>query len=380
MKILMDELRLIFTDKRLYIIMVGGPFLYVVLFGLVYVGGRVKEAPIMVVDRDRSSISRDIISLLDASDSLEVAYSANTTDEFRDYSTRGEAAACVEFPQGFGRDIKSGKPGNILVLVDGNNTLTANVVYRAIRTAAGTYRVGVRMKSLMAAGVPKSAVSSSANPIGAEYRPMYNAGSNYNVFILLGLLSIALQQVTMMAAAISAGLNSEYKNCADNYDNVIHIFGCRTLAHALIMVPLSLLAIALPFAVFSVPFRGSVGQVFAVSSLFVVIQVLTGFGVAGFFRNALESVRFLLCVSVPVFLLSGFTWPQSAMPEWLKPISNALPLTHFAEFLRRAAIVGTDAGVLGERIGVLLIWLPVAAVFGYWGIYMSSRPARKVSA
>ncbi len=58
------ELRRIFTDKRIFITMLGGPLLYGFLFGGVYSAGRICHVPIVIVDQDHSALSRDLTGAL----------------------------------------------------------------------------------------------------------------------------------------------------------------------------------------------------------------------------------------------------------------------------------------------------------------------------
>lgn len=371
LKVMLRELKTIFSDQRVAMIMLLGPFFYGLIFGSVYWYGRVSEVPIMVIDQDHSQISRDLALAVDASDSLKISGYGNSTQDFVEAVKRNDAYVCMYIPSNFERDLKKGHQGKVVVMVDGSNTLTANVAYRSMRAVLATYRVGAREKQLMATGIPKSAVYSNAMPIQAEIRPLFNPAYNYSTFLLMGLTCIALQQVTMLGAAIALGLESDRRkrrSLIDISSSPLLILLGKLAAHLLVIVPLSLIAMCLPFSLFGTSFHGSWSLVLGMTAVFIILQVLSGFGVAGFCRTSLLSTQVLLVISVPMFILTGFTWPAMAMPVWVQKIGLVLPLTHYADLVRKVSLMGATTDMLTTQMTAIVTWMPIAAIWAYWGV------------
>jgi len=371
LSILLRELKTIFSDARVWLIMLLGPFFYGLLFGVVYWNGRVREVPTIIIDQDHSRLSRDLASAINASDSLRVIGYGSSVSDFQEAVKRGRAYTCVYIPSNFQRDLKKGHQARVAVLIDGSNTIIGNVGFRALRSVFATYRLAVREKKLMATGIPKSVVQDNAMPVIAEIRPVFNPAYNYSTFLLMGLTCIALQQVTMLGAAISLGLESDCRkrrSLVHISRSPIRVLLGKLTAHALIMIPLALIAIRVPFSEFGTSFHGSWPLVLWVTALFVTVQVLAGFGIAGLCRTSLLSAQVLLVISVPVFILSGFTWPAMAMPTWLQKISLLLPITHFADVVRKVSLMAAPADMLKRQITAIAVWLPISAVWAYWGV------------
>lgn len=371
MSITRRELRTIFTDMRVALIMLLGPFFYGLLFGAVYWNGRVREVPTIVIDQDHSQLSRDLAQAVNASDSLKTIGYGKSTQDFAEAARRGEASIGLYIPSHFQRDLKKGHQGEVVVMVDGSNTLIANVGYRAIRTVLATYRVGARQTRLMATGVPRRAVSRQALPVQAEIVALFNPAVNYSTFLLMGLTCIALQQVTMLGAAIALGLDSDPRKrqslLAISRSPLLVLLG-RLTAHLLVMIPLSLIAIYLPFSVFGTSFHGSWLLVLGMTAIFIGVNVLSGFGVAGVCRAPLLATQVLLAVSVPIFILTGFTWPAMAMPVWVQRLGQLLPLTYYADLVRKVSLMGASAEMLKTQITAIIVWVPIAAIWGYWAV------------
>jgi len=316
------ELRRILTDKRIAATMLVGPFLYGFLFGGVYSAGRIRHVPIVIVDQDHSALSRDLA-------------------------------------------------GALTVILDGSNILIGNMTSRTIAGTISAYRVGARARRLMASGVSRAQAMPAALPIQPVIRPLYNPASHYGFFILVGLVCVALQQVTRMGTAIALNLEAE----AGNRGTLPGVGGtpgailmAKAAATAVIVLPLAFIAIRLPFDLFGGPFRGSWAAAYALLTVFMVMQILIGYGIAGLCRSGIVSLHLLLYASVPLFTLTGFTWPAYAMPSWLQAVSWVIPLTHFVEIMRRMALTNVGFGTLWPHVAVLLAWVPAAALWAYWAV------------
>jgi ABC-2 type transport system permease protein len=367
------ELRRVFTDRRIVLTMLVGPFLYGLLFGGVYMAGRIRHVPIVIVDQDNSALSRDLTAALLSSENLSLAFYADSTDAFYRAARRDQAYACVVIPENFQRDVVRGAEGKVSLILDGSNILTGNMTSRTISGTIAFYRVGARARRLIASGSPRPEADATALPIRPVIRPLNNPTSNYGFFVLVGLVLIAIQQVTRMGTAISLNLESEESAKGSDSINTIGggnglILSAKLAATAVMVLPVACIAIQIPFALFGGPFRGSWTLAYSLLIAFVLMQILIGYGIAGVFRSALASLQFLLFISVPLFMLTGFTWPAYVMPRWLQTISWLIPLTHLLDIFRKMALMGAGFRTLWPHFAIVAAWLPLSALWAYWSL------------
>jgi len=363
------ELKRIFTDKRIYITLLGGPLLYGLLFGCVYSAGRIRAVPVVVVDQDHSALSRDLTSAVLAGENLSLAFYAGSVDEFMAAVKRDQAYACIVIPENFQRDVVRGRAGRVTVVLDGSNVLIGNVAMRAISTTLAAYRTGARSRRLLASGMPRAAAEAAAMPIQPVIRPLYNPTSHYGFFVLVGLVMVAVQQVTRMGTSIALSLEREPRNAGELRrigGKTWQVLSAKVTATAVAVLPVSLIAVRLPFDLFGSPFRGSWLLAIALLVVFVLMQIMIGYLFAGLCRSALASLHVLLFASVPMFLLAGFTWPSYAMPQWVQALSWIIPLTHMLDMMRRMALMGAGISALWPHIAVLAAWFPLAGIGSYW--------------
>jgi ABC-2 type transport system permease protein len=346
--------------------MIGGPIVYILLFGGVYLAGRVRQAPIMLVDQDHSAMSRSLTQMIKASDSLSIQSESQNVEDFDNENRTGRLWACIVIPAHFERDIENGKQTQTLVLVDGSNVLNGNVIIKACRTIMATFRAGIRSKTLEAHGAPSRLALGEALPIQAEMRPIFNPSYNYATFMLLGLACIALQQCSMMAATVSLGMEDPKKRTP--LEALVTMIG-KVIAHFLVMAPVSVLTLWLPFGAFGSSFHGDWALLWMVAATATLVNILCGFGFAGTIRNPLLTIQILLCGSVPIFLITGYTWPLISEPPLFVAIAQFVPLTHYWQTLRCVALMSSSASTIMPHLQIIAAWLFPAFLWAWLGFY-----------
>ena len=388
------ELRRIVSDKRIALSMLAGPFIYAFVFGSVYFSGRIRQIPIVIVDQDQSMLSRDLTQALLASENLTLAFYAASPADFPEAAKRNRAYACVVIPEHFQKDVVRGTGGRVTVILDGSNILIGNMTSRTLMGTVAAYRVSARARRLMAEGVSRTRAMGYALPIQPVVRPLFNPSSHYGVFILIGLVGVAIQQMTRIGTSIALNLDPEcgtwdpeggsaevrgtrsrssdtrlrWWTNGGRWRPRASMLSAKVAATAALVLPVAFLAVRLPFDLFAGPFRGNWLVAYAVLAFFVVLQVLIGYGIAGICRSALLSLQVLLFVSVPLFTLTGFSWPGYAMPGWLQMVSWLIPLTHLLEIFRRMSLMGAGVAELWPHMAVLIAWLPVSVVWAFWAL------------
>lgn len=88
------------------------------------------------------------------------------------------------------------------------------------------------------------------------------------------------------------------------------------------------------------------------------LTVFLGFGfvVSGIAKNENAVPPIANLITLPQFLLAGTFFPISNFPEWLQPVSRALPLTYLNEAMRKISFEGASIFDVGNDILILLGW------------------------
>ncbi|HAN66195.1 MAG TPA: ABC transporter permease [Chitinophagaceae bacterium] len=91
---------------------------------------------------------------------------------------------------------------------------------------------------------------------------------------------------------------------------------------------------------------------------FIGLLVFMGFGfiISGTARNDSSIPPFANLITLPQFLLGGTFFSIEAFPNWLQPISRALPLTHLNAAMRKVAFEGQTLWQVKAEIAILIAW------------------------
>ncbi|OOQ58165.1 ABC transporter permease [Mucilaginibacter pedocola] len=92
------------------------------------------------------------------------------------------------------------------------------------------------------------------------------------------------------------------------------------------------------------------------SAIGLIIFMGFGFTVSGIAKNESTVPPLSNIITLPQFLLSGTFFSVTAFPKWLQYISNALPLTHLNNAMRKVAFEGAGLGDITHQLFILMIW------------------------
>ncbi|HLV27245.1 MAG TPA: ABC transporter permease, partial [Gemmatimonadales bacterium] len=108
-------------------------------------------------------------------------------------------------------------------------------------------------------------------------------------------------------------------------------------------------ALLAAWAVFQVPFRGSLLLLLSASMLYAMVGLALGVLIAA--RTSSQRAAMLgamLGTMLPSTLLSGMIFPIASLPDWLRPVTAVVPARWFIVISR---------GVMLKDAGVANLWL-----------------------
>jgi len=119
------------------------------------------------------------------------------------------------------------------------------------------------------------------------------------------------------------------------------------------------LACVVAFLLLDVSASGPVAWVLVIAMLVAVLGVSLGLLCSAFARTEFQAVQFMPVLVIPQFLLCGLLVAREDLPDWLRWISNVLPLSYAVEALQQVA---NHPGTTGLMIRDLVVVAGFAAV------------------
>ena len=348
------ELRQISRDRRTLLILVFIPVFFLLLYGYA-LNFDIRNVALAVEDRDSTAESRAVVSAFVNSgyfDLVAVVYSPAEAERLLDLN---QARAVLVIPEGFSREVTSGRIAPVQVIISGDNANTATTVlgYAAgiLRTAGGQFAPGrVQLTA----------------PVNVEPRIWYNPELRSTLFLVPGLIAY----IAMITAVTSTALSIVREKESGTIEQVkmapigtlAFVVG-KTIPYFLIALASAGLIIAASMLLFGLPMRGGWLALFGALSLFLVGALGTGLFISTIAETQQIAFQVALLVSLlPTLMLSGFIFPIASMPAALQVVTYAVPARYFIIALRGIVLKGSELGPLLPQLAALALY--AAAMLG----------------
>ena len=115
-----------------------------------------------------------------------------------------------------------------------------------------------------------------------------------------------------------------------------------------------LLVLGLMTWVFRVPIHGSLPLLLGLSVVYLAALLSLGLLISSRASSQMEAVQGAQMVLLPSIMLSGYIFPLSSLPDFLLPISQILPATHFIAISRGIILRGATFMDLWEHVAALV--------------------------
>ena len=373
--LLKREFQLFWQNSVLRMLFIGAPLLYAILLGYVYSKGKVTDLPILVIDYDQTEMSAKAIEMFNDDEVINVAAVLYDQNEVAKITIDKEANAVVIIPKGFQKMVFTKKYPEITTIVNTANILTANYASTAIQICLGTLKVGIQMETLRKQGVPEKLIPSQYEPFKTTFIKKHNRSTNYMYYLWPGVLSAVLQQVMLLALALSFASefeNGTFSQLVQKSNSIVQMMSVKIIPYLVMSFGVWLIYWFFTFY-FRIPFFTNLPQLTFVAGIFILSVSFIGILVSILIPNQLKATEILMVIATPSFILSGFSWPLSQMPNWVQGVANIISLTHFLKAFRILIIEeGTLSQVQNPIYNMIIIGI-VCAILSYIALYFKSK-------
>jgi ABC-2 type transport system permease protein len=123
-QMLIKELIQVVRDKRTRFILIGPPIIQMLIFGYA-ANYEIRNVATVVVDRDNSQQSRELISRFTSSPYFNVQRQTADSSVAQQLIEQGKATVAIELDAGFAAKLRKGETAPVQVIVDATNSNTA---------------------------------------------------------------------------------------------------------------------------------------------------------------------------------------------------------------------------------------------------------------
>ena len=365
------EAKYIFRDRAVFFSFVIVAVLVSFLYTYLYSEETLQELPIGVVDEDNTSQSRQLLRMIDANSGVAIYSSYLNLSEAKKAFQQEQIRGIIAIPSSFSRDLQRGEQPSISVYADASYMLYYKQILTAAKVSATYLNAGVEMKRTSAQGKLPSQVRDEAMPISAKVVSLYNPSSGYATFLIPVVLVIIFQTTILTAVGILGGTMRESNKLRKIYPNSNSFWGAlpivmgKATTYLALSMAILLIILGIVMPLFGIPVRSSILSTMVFMVPFVLSIVFMGLCLLGFLRRREDAIMLIMYTSLPSVMLTGFSWPTVAMPEWLHAFSYIVPTTlgakGFVSITQMGASLSTIFPYWAGMWGLCILYLILSA-------------------
>ena len=316
----------------------------------------------VVLDLDHSQESRELISRFAASGRFDIVETAKTRAEIRQAIDGADAVVAIVIDAGFAEDLRKGLTAPAQIIVDGTNSNTALIALSYVSQIVASYAQDTGQdlsRRTRAAAPPPPTVT-------LEPRPWYNVDYNSQWFFVPGVIATLTLVMIVNLTSFAVVREREMGTLEQIMVTPIRPFEL-ILGKTIPFFVVGLLEVALVSAVgmlwFHIPFLGDPLVMLLGASLFLLSALGLGLLISTVCVTQQQALATQFIVLNPSFILSGFAYPITSMPEVLQWLTYLNPVRYFLVVIRSTFLKGVGLDILWPNmLGMLALALALLGV------------------
>lgn len=361
------EMKTIFTDSGVLLILIIAGFGYPLLYSTVYLSESVDEIPVGIIDESATSESRRFASKIDATREISLVSCVNMDDAIQKMKRR-DIHGIVVIPKSFNKDIETGRQTTVSLYVN----MATFFIYKNIALACNYVMLdenkNISLRKLSAEGLTEQEALASAEPLRNKMNILFNEGNGFASFFVPGVLVLVIHQLLFLGIGMVSGTRRE-ENANRKLSQIEtpskkkvyrYILGQGAAYFLIYSLIGSYILIIVP-RLFGLPHFASTWDIYRLLLPFLLAVIFFSQTWSVFIRNRETGMVMFLFFSVILLFLSGLTWPLSSFPAFWKYFSYIFPATFGVEGYIKINCMGADFSVINTEF--VALWIQAVIYF-----------------
>lgn len=377
--IIVREFRAIATSYAVLLVLVGGIFVYGLLYNYMYAPNIVTNAPIAVVDNSHSQLSRQYIRWLDATPQVHIAARTPNYQEARQWMKQGEVEGILYLPHDFESRVFRGEE-SVFVMY---GTTDAFLYFEALQKATAGTMLAVNdayRKDVAVFLPPQGMVAvTMARPIHISGTALYNATEGYGSYLIPAVMMIILFQTLLMVIGMlnasrvetaslvgTASRGGRFRQAMGIEDNSIWgealrmVLG-KSFVYCALYAVFALFLLGLLPHFFSIPNIGNGLDIVLLMIPYLFATSFFGLAASRYFTDSEAPLLMIAFFSVGLIFLSGVSYPLELMPWYWRAVHYLIPAAPGT--LAFVKLNSMGASLADIKVEYITLWLQTLLYF-----------------
>lgn len=368
------EIQAIFSNPAIVLTVFGGVVFYSFLYPLPYAQQTPREQAVAVVNLDGSQMSRELERMADATPQVNIVARVSSIDTAKQLFLDGEVSGILVIPTHFYRDLLQGKSPVLSFAGDASYFLVYGTVVEGLATAGGTLAAKASVSRLVASGQSLVLAAEQYSAVKLNLKPTFNPTSGYVNYVVPAVFVLILHQTLIMAVGLLGGTQKQEKVGYWQTVSRVRLLFVRSVIFSVIYVFLTMYYFGFSFDYYNISTLAAPLSLFTMLTPFLLSSIMLG-AILGQIVPRREIVTLIVLLSsMPLVFTAGFVWPESALPEPIHWVAQAIPSTPAIKGFVSLNQMGADFGVV--RHLWLQLWI-LTILYGVIALYVFSKKENK---
>lgn len=322
-----------------------------------------KKIDMVVVDKDFSSTSRELISKYEASPFYIIQGQFLSTEEAKDALYSNSADIILNIPSGFEKDLIRDNKSTVQFLIDAIDGTAAGLINAYSSNIISDYN-----KDVIGEWYDLNQMKLDL-PININHRFWYNPELNYKIYMLPGILVVLVTIIGTFLTALNIVREKEIGTIEQINVTPIkkHQFIIGKLVPFLIIALFELaFGLVIGKLLFDQPIEGSLVVLFTLAFVYLLVAMGLGLFLSAVSSNQ-QQVMFTIYFFLLIFILmSGIFTPIDSMPQWAQYVNIINPFKYFMKALRMVMLKGSGFADIMPELVSLSVYSVIALGLAIW--------------
>ena len=318
------------------------------------------KIPAAIVDKDGTSLSREITQTLAGMQMVDVRSMPDSYAEARSAMQKGEIYGYFLIPENFQSDLLSGRKPVITFYTNMTYFVPGSLLFKTFKTAAVYTKAGVAVAVVQAVGETAEAVSPILQPVNIQARPIGNPLLNYGIYLSNSFIPAVMELMIMLMTVFSLGQELKYHTSvrlmrmADG--SVVRALFAKLFPQTLIWMVMIIFMTAWLYRFNHYPMQGSWFWIMVSEMLFVLATQAFAVFVFGVIPNLRFSLSICALTGILAFSIAAFSFPEQSMYGGLSIFSWLMPV-------RYNFLIYSDIALNGRDLFYSRVWFAAYIVY-----------------
>lgn len=362
--IIRTEFKTIAGSFAIVLVLMGGIFMYGLLYNYMYAPDLVRNVPVVVVDNSKTALSREYIRLLNATPQVDVIATGEDNVQAKELMKMDEAAGILYLPYDFSDRVSRGDE-SVFIMYE---TTSAFLYYLAMQEASASSMLALndRFRPEMLVFLPSEDAEqlASVQPINVVGTALYNYTEGYGTYLIPAVLIVIMFQTLLMVIGMVSGDERQFRslrNYSPSLGQAMRLVTGKTFVYMLLYAVFSLFLLGLIPLIFDLPDIGNVWNIIMLLIPFLMATSFFGLTASLFFTDSDAPLLMIAFFSVGLIFLSGVSYPLELMPWYWKLSHYLIPAAPAT--LAYVKLNSMGASMAGIHTEYITLWIQCAVYF-----------------